>query len=165
MQYTVRSLGRSWRFNVSKYFANGSEIHSLCDDTRCADTLSSLGDQEHTLFLDRLVDVVSFVRAIRDVIVCDVIDLVLLQEVYCDHPWTVFNDLIHPFAVPDGLCSFFSAQHSKTFSAMGFLVTRDAHKKVGVWERGLCLFELAHMATKVSPLVLTIGWKRMTNPR
>lgn len=150
-------LTRDVLFVVSNNSAHKSQSERLChgdllvlsllrDDSSGADTLSALSDQEHALFLDRLVDVVTLIGAVRDIIVSDVVNLVLLEELDIDNPGAVFYNFIHPFAVSYGLGAFLSAQHSQTLAAMGLFVTSDADEKMDVGKSGLGLLELAHVS-------------------
>lgn len=118
----------------------------LCNDSSGADTLSALSNQEHALFLDWLVDVVTLVGAVRNIVMGNVVNLVLLEELDIDNPGAVFYDFIHPFAVSYGLGAFLSAQHSETLAAMGLFVTSNADEKMDIGEGGLGLLELAHVS-------------------
>ena len=118
----------------------------LCDDSSGADTLGTLGDQEHALFLDRFVDVVAFVSTIGDVVVSNIVDLVLLEEFDVDNPGAVFYDFVDPFAVSYCLGAFLSAQHGQTLATVGLLVTSDTDEKMDVGESGLGLLQLAHVS-------------------
>ena len=73
----------------------------LGDDASRADAFCALGDEEFALLLDRLVDVVALAGAVWDVVVCDVVDVVLSQEIHVNHPRTVLDHLVDPFAVPN----------------------------------------------------------------
>lgn len=75
-------------------------VSLLRDDACCADALGSLCNQELTLPLDRGVDVVAFVRSVWNIVVGNVVNLVVLEEVWGHDPGAVLDDLIYPFAVP-----------------------------------------------------------------
>lgn len=77
----------------------------LGDDSRRAHTLRPLRDQELALLLDRRVNVITLVRAVRKIVVGNIINFVLLEEFGCHDPRAVLNDLVDPLAVADGLCA------------------------------------------------------------
>lgn len=118
----------------------------LGDDSCGADTLCPLGDEEHALLFDWLVDIVAFVCAVGNVVVSYVVDLVLFQKFNSDDPRAVFNDFVDPFAMPDCLCTLLTAEDSQALPAMSLFVASDSNKQVDVWESRLGLFELAHVA-------------------
>ena len=118
----------------------------LCDDSSGADTLGTLGNKEHALFLDRLVDVVALIGAVRDVVVSNIVNLVLLEKLNIDNPGTVFYDLVDPFAMSHRLGAFLSAQDCQTLATVGLFVTGDTDEKMDVGEGGFGLLELAHVS-------------------
>jgi hypothetical protein len=118
----------------------------LCDDSSGADTLGTLGDEEHALFLDRLVDVVALIGAVGNIVVSNVVDFVLLEELDIDNPGTVFYDFVDPFAMSHRLGAFLSAQDCQTLAAVGLFVTGDTDEKMDVGEGGFGLLELAHVS-------------------
>lgn len=71
----------------------------LGDYTCGADALGSLCHQEFPFFLNRGVDVVSFVGTVWQVIVSNVVYLMLFQEVRGDDPGAIGNNLVNPFAM------------------------------------------------------------------
>ena len=126
--------------------------NDLRDDACRAHTFCALCYEELTLFLDGLVDVVALGRTIGNVIVSDVVDLVLGQETGRDNPRTVLDDLVNPTTMTDGLGTFACRKYSETFATMCFVVASHADDEVGIGERVLCLFELAHVAVWVCQL-------------
>jgi hypothetical protein len=118
----------------------------LCDDSSGADTLGTLSDQEHALFLDRLVDVITLVGAVGNVVVSDIVNLVLLEELDIDNPGTVFYDLVDPFAMSHCLGALLSAQDCQALATVGLFVTGDTDEKMDVGEGGFGLLELAHVS-------------------
>lgn len=76
----------------------------------------------------------------------DVVNLVLLQELWCHDPRAVLDNLVDPLAVSDSLCALHARQDSETFASVGLLVARHADEKVDVRESLLGLLELAHVA-------------------
>jgi hypothetical protein len=118
----------------------------LCDDSSGADTLGTLGDKEHALFLDRFVDVVTLIGAVGDVVVSDIVNLVLLEELDIDNPGTVFYDFVDPFAMSHRLGAFLSAEDCQTLATVGLFVTSDTDEKMDVGESGFCLLKLAHVS-------------------
>lgn len=129
--------------NSARSSARGS---LLGDDAGGAHALGSLCNEEHASLLDGFVNVVSFVGAVGNVIVCNVVDFMLFQEFDVDDPRAVFDDLVNPFAVSDRLGSLLAAEDCQSLSPVCFLVASDADYKVGVGEGRLGLLELAHVA-------------------
>lgn len=118
----------------------------LRDDPSSADTLSTLRDEEFALLFDWFVNIVPFGGAIRLVIMCDVVDVVLLQEFCCDNPGTARNDFIHPFAVSYCFCALSTGENCKAFALVGFGVACHTDEEIGLWKCSLGLFQLAHVA-------------------
>lgn len=120
----------------------------LCDDPGCAYALGTLRDQELALLLDGLIDVIAFVSTVWYIVVSYVVDLVLFEKFWSDDPGTVGKNLVHPFAMSDCLCSLSTGKHCQTFALVGLGIPSHANEEIGVWERSLCLFELAHVAVE-----------------
>jgi hypothetical protein len=118
----------------------------LCDDASGADAFGTLGDKEHALFLDRLVNVITLVGAVGNVIVGDIVDLVLFKELDIDNPGAVFYDFIHPFAVSHRLGALLCVQNSQALATVRLLVACDADEQVDVGEGSLGLLKLAHVS-------------------
>ena len=118
----------------------------LSNDTSCADTLSTLRNKKFALLLDRFIDIVAFVSTIWLVIMRNVVDIMLCKELWRDDPRAVRDNLIHPLAVSDRLCTLSPGQNGQAFALVGFSVTRDADEETGLWKGGLGLFELPHVA-------------------
>lgn len=116
------------------------------DDASCANTLRPLGDQELALRLDRLVDIIALVRLVRQIVVRDIIDLMLGQKLRGNNPWAIGNNLVHPLAMPNGLCALGTAEHSETLTLMRFFVASDTDNQVHFGESLLGLLELSHVA-------------------
>lgn len=79
----------------------------------------------------------------------DVVNLMLLQELRGHDPGTVRNDLIHPLAVTDGLCSLLAAQHGQTLSLVCLFVSSHPHNEIDFREGLLCLFQLSHVSVAI----------------
>ena len=120
----------------------------LGDDSSGADPFCSLGHQELPLLFDGLVDVIPLIGAIGKVVVRHVVNLVFLQEVRRDNPWTVGNDLVNPLAMPHGFRSFLSSQYCQPFSLVGFRVACHTYDEMDVRKSSLCLLELTHMPSE-----------------
>jgi hypothetical protein len=117
----------------------------LGDDARGAEALGPLRDQEHAPLLDGAVDVVALVRAVRQVVVGHVVDVVLQQELGRDDPRTVLDDLVNPFAVAHALGALPGGQHREPLALVCLLVARHAHDEHNVGEGRLRLLQRAHV--------------------
>jgi hypothetical protein len=124
-------------------------IDSPCDKASCADTFCALGDKELAGNLDGLVNVVAFIGAIRQIIMGNVIELVLVEELGSDNPWAVFDNLIDPLAVTESLGTFSGRHNCQTLALMCFVIACDADNQCCVRESLLGLFELSHVAEKL----------------
>lgn len=121
-------------------------VHLLGNDACRAYTLRSLSDEEFTLLFDRRVDIVAFSRAVWFIIMGNVVDVVLIQELRCDNPRAIWNDLVDPFAVSDGFGALGTSEDGEAFPFMCFCIASNADDKENVRERGLGLFQLSHMS-------------------
>ena len=86
---------------------------------------------------------------IRDIVMGNVVNLVVLKELWGDNPGAILDNLIYPFAMPKRLGAFFSRQYGKTLAHVCLFVSCHAHYQVYVWESLLCLLELAHVPVMV----------------
>ncbi len=113
---------------------------ALRDNPSGADTLRTLRDEKFPLLLDGFVDIVTFVGAVRFIIMRDVVDVVLLKKLWSDDPWAVGKDFIHPFAMSDCLCALGAGQDSETFALVGLSVACHADEEISLGECGFRLF-------------------------
>ena len=120
--------------------------YSPCDKTRCADTLSSLSDKELASRLDRLVDVITLVSAVGEVIVSNVVELVFLKKLGGDDPRAVLDHFVDPFAVSNGFGSLAARHDRQALAPMCFLIASDADNEHRVRESLLGLLEDSHMS-------------------
>jgi hypothetical protein len=118
----------------------------LSNDTSGAHTLCTLRNKELALLLDGFVNIITFVRAIRLIIMSNIVDMVLGKKLRRDDPWAIWDNLIHPLAMSDGLRTLSTGQDGQTFTLMGLRVTCHTDKEIGLWERSLCLLELPHVS-------------------
>jgi hypothetical protein len=121
-----------------------------CDETSCADTFCSLCDKELASSLDGLVDVVALVRAVRKIIVSDIVELVLVEKFGGNNPWAILDYLIDPFAVAESFGTLSGRHHSQTFALVCFVVACDSNDECCVRESLLGLLELSHVAKEWS---------------
>lgn len=64
----------------------------------------------------------------------DVVDVVLLNKVERDDPWTWADYLVHPLAVIQDLRSFKLVHDNFTFLCNRFLIARYAHDQINMFE-------------------------------
>lgn len=126
--------------------AVGIILHLPSDDAGGADTLCPLGDQELALCLDRLVDIIALVGLVRQVVVRDIVDLMLGQKLRGNNPWAIRNNLVHPFAMPNGLCALGTTEHGQTLTLMCFFIASNTDNQVHFGESLFGLLELSHVA-------------------
>lgn len=119
------------------------------DDSRRADTIRSLSDEEFPRSLDGLVDIISFGSAIREIVVGYVVKLMFFEELRGHNPGAVFDDLVDPFAVPDSFCSFLRRHDGQSLALVCFMISSYANHQCRVGKCFLGLFELAHVAVPV----------------
>ena len=60
---------------------------------------------ELTLTLGKGIDVIVACTRVDQLVMCDIVDLVLLQPSLIDHPWRVRKDLVDPSTMSDRLAS------------------------------------------------------------
>lgn len=118
-----------------------------CNDASGADTLRSLRNEKLAGLLYGLIDVVSLVCAIRDVIVGDIVEAVLFEELWGDDPWAVFNHFVYPFAVSHGLGALLCRHDRQPLALVGLTVASDAYDEGRVGEGLLRLLKLAHVSS------------------
>lgn len=135
----------------------------LGDNASRGEAFCALGHQEHAPLLDGSIDIVALICAVGEVVVRDVVDLVLLEEVGCDDPGAVGDDLVDPFAVTYALSALSRRQNGQTLALVCLGVARDADyeldlRVVGrqVGEGGLGLLQRAHVAN-VEEIEDTVG--------
>lgn len=121
---------------------------SPCDDASSADTFRSLSNEELASLLYGLIDIVTLVCAVRDVIVGDVVEAVHFKELWGDDPWAVFDYFVYPFAVSHGLGALLGRHDCQPLALVGLTVAGDAYNEGCVGEGLLRLLKLAHVSIK-----------------
>lgn len=126
---------------------------ALClpsNQPRSAHTLGTLGDEELASGLDGLVDIVTFGSTVGQIVVSNVIKAVLLEELAGNNPRAVFDDLVNPLAVTDGLGALLGRHDSQTLAEVRLVISSDTYDKSGVGEGLLGLLKLAHVSSGYS---------------
>lgn len=139
---------------------NGDRIinYSPCNDASRADTLSALSYKKLASLLDGLVNVVSLVRAIWDIVVCNVVEAMQFEKLWSHDPRAVFDDLVHPLTVSHRLSALLGRHDGQSLAHVGIIVAGDAHDESCVGEGFLRLFKLAHVSVDmVSTRIIGYG--------
>ena len=119
------------------------------DDVRGRDAFGALGWQEFPSFLDLCVDIFLTDTPVWKVVVCDIVDVVFVEEIKADDPGARADDFIDPFAMLQNVAPLFLIHDNLTLLSLRFLVTRDSYDEVHVGEERLGLFKNARMADVV----------------
>jgi hypothetical protein len=62
-------------------------------------------EKEHTLGLYKCVHIIMALRHVRELVVCNVVNVPLFEERLVDDPWGVRNDLVNPAAMSHSFTS------------------------------------------------------------
>lgn len=130
--------------------------YSPCNDASRADTLSALSYEELASLLDGLVNVVSLVRAIWNIVVCYVVEAMQFEKLWSDDPRAVFDDLVHPLTVSHRLGALLGRHDGQSLAHVGIIVAGDAHDESCVGKGFLRLFKLAHVPVDVVSTRVTL---------
>lgn len=117
------------------------------NDASGTDTFRSLSNEELASLLYGLIDVVSLVCAVRDVIVGDIVEAVLFEELWGDDPRAIFNYFVDPFAVSHGLGALLCRHDRQPLALVGLIVASDAYDEGRIGEGLLRLLKLAHVSS------------------
>jgi len=95
---------------------------------------SSLGSHELSSSFNVFINVLHTNTSVRNVVMGDVVDVVLLNKVERDDPWTWAYYLVHPLAVIQDLRSFELVHDNFTFLCNRFLIARYAYDQINMFE-------------------------------
>ena len=104
------------------------------DDIRGRDAFSALCWHKFPSFLDLCVDIFLTDTPVWKVVVCDIVDVVFVEEIKADDPGARADDFIDPFAMLQNVAPLFLIHDNLTFLSLRFLVTRDSYDEVHVGE-------------------------------
>lgn len=93
-------------------------------------------------FLARSISVFDIGGNVRDIVVGDKVDLVVIEELLVDDPRGGIDDFIDPLAVLNTIRSLLTIENRGAFKALHVLLVTDTHDQVGVGEELFALFEL-----------------------
>jgi len=81
-------------------------------------------------------------RLIRVLVMSDVVDLVLLDKLWCEDPGGLRDDFIYPFAVANALAPLTVVHYGVSLVLASKFIGTDPNQQTGGWERKLGLTEL-----------------------
>ena len=71
----------------------------------------------------------------------NVMNVILMQEVYCHSPWAWTDNFIYPFAMHQDFSSLLFIHNNFTFLLNSLSVSTHSHNQMCIWEQLFCLLE------------------------
>lgn len=95
----------------------------------------------------------------------NIVEVVGLEELGGDDPWTVLNDLVHPLAVSHRFSSLLGRHDGQALALVCLVVTGNTDNKSGVGEGLFGLLKLSHVPAKpVVSLVVPLPGTQQHRP-
>lgn len=113
------------------------------EELRCGNTWCPPSGYETPSGLNIFIYILTAVTAlVRIVVMSDVIDVMFVEECLVDCPGGVWDDLINPTTVSNGLATFSMAHHRPRLVFAAKLIRADTHQEVDRFKGEFSLTEL-----------------------